>query len=341
MVKFRKYKNYSGPVILGTKRTQTPSLSWCVARQHWLAAKVETGATYDSVVMYDGTGITAGPDQFILVYPKELAHEDFNAKDDQGPLVKLLRRLEPVPGLAGPVAALWELFASIGVYVSQSGHIRHLEAETVRIGRRKCKVRAGDLVNGSVLRDRVTPVNGTVPRRGPEWERASSICTAVHNLFAHEAGFSVQNAFGEERLLKTYSRLKLHRWHSDTSVGDFVYGSQDPSIMEVGHVGEPLDLAMAVWYSNSVNAPAIALRKLIRCGKAAVSQPQADRIVGGANRDEFAKTLIRALGTSTYGRWNANEPNGRYQRTRKWAMRSGLWDLSLFRGKGAVMPAKL
>ena len=341
MVHFRKYKNYSGPVILGEELIPAPSLAWCVSRQHWLATKVETGATYDSVVMYDGTGITAGPDQFILVYPKELAHEDFNAKDDQGPLVKLLRRLEPIPGLAGPVGELWALFWDIGVYVSQDGFIRHTMEETVRIGRKKVRVHAGDIVNGNVLRDRVTPINGTVPRRGPEWEKASAICTAVHKLFANKAGFSVQDAFGQERLLKTYSRLRLKGWHSLIRVGDFVYGSRNPSAMTVNDIGEPLDLAMAVWYSNSVNAPAIALKHLIRCGRRGVTHMRVDQMVGGADREDFARSLIRALGSSTYGRWNANEPNGRYQRTRKWAMRSGLWDKGLFRGKRAVMPARL
>jgi hypothetical protein len=51
--------------------------------------------------------------------------------------------------------------------------------------------------------------------------------------------------------------------------------------------------------------------------------------------------LIRALGTSSYGRWSDDIPNGRYQRTRDAARKSDHWDLDLFDGSNALMPKDL
>lgn len=330
---FRSYKNYSGPVIASNVTISVPTgdrAQFCMDRQHWLTVKVETGATYGTVVMYDGTCVTAGPDQFILVYPRELASEDFNAKDDQGVLTKMLRRLEPVPGLQDPVKALWKRFEKEGWYVSQDGFLRYIDNRKVSVGRRKLFVTAGDLVHGAVLRDTITPVGGQVPRNGKNWETAVEFAWLFHRLFVNPAGYEVQTAFGQERMLKAYTRLRLKN-PSKPTVAEAIYG-QDPSSVRVNQVGEALDLAMAVWYSNSVNAPAIALR-LLSTAAARIS-PQQDR-------EGFAHLLIKVLGNSSYGRWNADVKGGRYQRTRVHAMNCGLWRESLFEGPNAIMPKSL
>ena len=330
---FRKYKHYSGPVIAGPTTIpvpQGPYANSCMARQHWLTVKVETGATYGTVVMYDGTCVTAGPDQFIMVYPRELANEDYNARDDQGLLTKFLRRLEPVPGLDEPVAALWDEFMRHNWYISQDGRLRYLEPDKVLVGQRRLSVEPGDLVHGAVLRNTITPVKGTVPRKGKDWDTALKWAWLFHNLFGHKAGFSTQDAYGQERMLKAYIRRRLKVEGSPT-VAEAVYG-RDPSSVRVADVGQPLDLAMAVWYSNSVNAPAIAMKWLARV---------VQQIDPKERPNDFAKLLIRRLGNSTYGRWNANVKGGRYQRTRLHARRCGLWDPSLFTGPGAIMPHRL
>jgi hypothetical protein len=332
-VGFRRYKHYSGPVVAGEQEIPVPSgerEEFCMDRQHWLTVKVETGATYGTVVMYDGTCVTAGPDQFILVYPRELANEDYNARDDQGPLTKFLRRLEPVSGLEMDIRALWELFREHNWYVSQDGVMRYYADAQVKVKARKLNVKAGDLVHGAVLRDTITPVSGTVPRRGKHWEQALRFAWAFHHVFANPNGWHTQDAFGQERMLKAYIRRRLKAPKNPT-VAQAVYG-RDPSSVRVSDVGQPLDLAMAIWYSNSVNAPAIAMRWL----SAVVKQIDPKK-----KPEAFAKLLIKRLGTSTYGRWNADVKGGRYQRTRIHAIRSGMWDRSLFIGSKAIMPKDL
>lgn len=328
MPQFKKYKEYSGPVFVGKQKIPVPSLARTLERQHWLTTKVETNATYGTVVMFDGTAITAGPDQFILVYPRELANEDYNAKDDQGPLTQLLRRLEPTSGLAEDIDRLWILFESENWYVSQDGKLRYLEASTVRVGSRNLRVRAGDIVHGAVLRNNITPVKGTVPRKGTYWEKACRFGEAVHRLFSNPAGIPVQDAYGQEKLVKRYSRTR-NFMGSGSSLDEYIF-EQSISSATVFDIGQELDLAMAVWYSNSVNAPAIAMKKIKQCAKRCQSDPR-----------KLPKALVKALGTSTYGRWNAADKNGRYQRTRRHALQSGLWDKSLFSGRNAIMPVSL
>ena len=328
MPSFKTYKKYSGPVFVGSQKIPIPTLARTLERQHWLTTQVETNGTYGTVVMFDGTAITAGPDQFILVYPRELANEDFNAKDDQGPLTRLLRRLEPTGGLAKDIESLWVLFAAENWYLAQDGLLRYLEAAKVRVGGRNISVRPGDVVHGAILRNTITPIQGTVPRKGKEWDKACSFGEAVHRLFSNPAGIPVQDAYGQEKLVKRYTRL---RNFMDTSctLDTYLFG-QSITSATVFDIGQEMDLAMAVWYSNSVNAPAIALKKLKACAQQCTN-----------DLESFPARLVKALGTSSYGRWNAAEKNGRYQRTRRHAMRSGLWDRSLFTGRDAIMPVSL
>ena len=278
--------------------------------------------------MFDGTAVTAGPDQFILVYPRELQSEDFNAADDQGLLGKLLARLFTVDtaAMVPKKAALQNAFSSEGWYLSPVGRLHYSDARAVFVGGQKVKVRPGDLVHGAVIRNAVTPTDGTVPRTGTAWARSSAWCQTFHEVFAEPTGFSVQDAFGIEHLVKAYQAPRVRVDGRRVSVEALMFGT-DVASWKASKIGMDLDLALAVWYSNSVNAPAIALRcmesALLSCGKDAL----------------FPKRLIRALGESNWGRWNASDRNGRYQRTRTLAMRSTLWPKHLFEGSSAIMPA--
>lgn len=328
---WKQYERFSGPTIVGTIKIPTPTSPFTLDRQHWLTTKVETGGTFGTVVMFDGTCVTAGPDQFILVYPAELAHEDFNAADDQGLLGKLVARVFQCAdaSVSPKIAALKAAFAKAGWYLSPIGEMRYVEAQSVALVGRKIIVQAGDLVHGAVLRDVITPIGGVVPKTGPQWDQSAGWCRLFADVFADPATHATQFAFGKERLVKAYKVPRIKTPVGPISVESVVFGT-DASAVRARDCGEALDLAMSVWYSNSVNAPAIALSALTSVLSTGV-RPDA----------RFPGRLLRALGTSSYGRWNASIPNGRYQRTRRLAQASGLWPQEFFVGAGAIMPATL
>jgi hypothetical protein len=318
-VLWRKFRSYAGPMIKGTVPYEVPELQHNhVERAFWLTAKVETGARFGSVISYDGTGMTAGLDQHVAVYPRELAgKDDGNALDDQGSLWKLLRRMEYVqgnPGYQSRLAGLWTAFENEGWYVAQDGVLRY--ALDLRPG----DGRAGSPVFGREIRNVLTPMNGNVD--GPyNREQAKKWIQRFHLVFSHPDGFRAQVEFGKEHLVKRTKRRGI----------EWAYGNQEVSALTVSRLGEDLDLAMCMYQAHSVNAPAIANRAL---KKAADYRPAAPMNVD-------PRKLIRLLGTSSYGRWSDNLKNGRYQRTRSAARASGLWPKSLFDGKDALMPKDL
>jgi hypothetical protein len=305
-----------------------------VARAFWLTAKVETGARYGTVMAYDGTGMTAGLDQHIAVFPKELANEDYNAKDDQGSLWELLRRMEVVDGTEGYKEALrylWSMFESKGWYVSQDGRLRYLHHTPVRRRHYTHDAKPGELVFGFEIRDALTPSGGRVHEGDKPlaewWARA------FHELFSHPDGFMAQRHFGEEHLVNRSKRKRrwVQGWRS--SVEDLMYPG-DITALHVGSNGwsEEADLAMCMYQSNSVNAPGMANRLL---GEVA------SRVDPKTHQLLFAIRLIQKLGSNSYGRWDDDLKTGRYQRTRSAARASGLWPRRLFDGARAIMPIGL
>lgn len=296
---------------------------------------VETGGMYGAIVGYDGTGITAGLDQHIAVYPKELAHEDYNAEDDQGSLWKLLRRLEVVDGSESynrAITDLWVKLMEESWYIAQDGVLRYDDdgAYVFPDGTEKT-ITAGDPVFGAHIRNVLSPPHGTVPEDGPDWEQAREIATLVHNVMVHPDGFKAQMEFGKEHLVE---RTKVRRarvkkkshWYKVVEAG---YGGREVTSLVLGrNWDEETDLALCVYQSHSVNAPAIANRLLVQ---AWLDQPG----------EGFPRRLIQLLGTSTYGRWDDDIKYGRYQRTRRAAMDSGLWSQSLFVGSNTIMPEDL
>lgn len=317
------YKSYSGPRIRGTEDyvLGSPSSHW--DRVLWLVSKVESGGRFGAITMYDGTAVTAGLHQAIAVYPKELAHEDYRAKDDQGTLWSLLRSIELIPDFPA-VEALWDKLKDAGFYVGRDGVLRYLEEGEVKIGSRKLRYSPGDIVYGTHIRETFTPDGGS-PKRGAHWEQSKSWALAFHAVFSDPKSFKAQSEFGMEH----FEQVATTRHIGSDLIVDALYDGSLHLPAGSERFSPMYDLALAVFWSHSVNAPAIAYRLLKRAYK--LNPPQDDP-------DKFARRLLRLLGTSKFGRWNFSVKNGRWARTRRSARK--VWEKSLFSPSG-VMPASL
>jgi hypothetical protein len=286
--------------------------------------------------MYDGTAITAGLDQHIAVYPKELNNEDGNASDDQGGFWKLLRRLEVLPGPDYNIhlGRLLDMLKQRNWYLAQDGVLRYYCGGYSIRPETKLKVYydAGDVVYGYDIRDQLTPLNGVVPKSGALRAQADEWAQAVHQVFVHDQTWSTQIEFGHEHLV---TRMKSRRVDIGTKTNskwvpaEQAYLGREISSLHAGSGGwhEEIDLALCVYQSHSVNAPSKANQALAR----AMKGPQG----------KFAANLIKYLGNNAYGRWDDDLKTGRYQRTRSAAVKSKLWSRSLFTGPRAIMPADL
>lgn len=325
IVKRGRVGSYSGPIIDGTDLYPVPrgeKADLCIYRAHWLTAKVETGARFGAIMMADGTGVTAGLDQFVLVYPRQVQKEDFNAVNDQGPLGKLLRRLELIPDSAlqeNGILPLWNKFKCEGVYLAQDGVFRYLHDAVRSVGSRKIRATAGDVVHGTVLQNMLTPVKGKVV--GQNWSRAAYWATLFHIIFSDPVTFKIQEEYGIERMLKNMRRRKVT---SNYTAEEIFAAECSLTFMKSTETDPAIDLAFAVWYSNSVNAPGTAM-KILKNFKEYLYV-------------EDAKKLVGLLAKSRYGRWHWSIKSGRYQRTRSAAKSCGLWPRDLFDGKNAIMP---
>lgn len=366
-IEWRKFRSYSGPRIVGTDEIQPPTSErefFHVDRAFWLTAKVETGAKFGSIVMYDGTACTAGPDQHVAVYPRELADEDYNAENDQGGLWKLLRRLETVRSSESyhkAVDGLWDALRKNNWYVAQDGVLRYAlndqiaflngrafsVSDSAQVTEQKDvrDVEAGDAVFGAHIRQVLTPMGGSVPKEGAEWNQSSDWASMFHTLFSHPGGFHAQLEFGKEHLVERTKRRRVKMSDGKRRrVTELGYAKREITALQVAvdsDLKAPLwndavDLAMCVYQSNSVNAPAIANKALARAAAKVPGWP-ADPNLGS----RFAKWLVRFLGNNSYGRWDDDLKTGRYQRTRTAARASGLWPARLFDGKNAIMPKDL
>jgi len=321
-VQWRQFGDYSGPMVVGATAIPVPTSKLSAERFYWLTTKVETNGTFGTVVMFDGTGLTAGPDQFIIVYPKELANEDFNAEDDQGPLGALLARVLAV-ATTPAAAAIQAGFRARGWVLSPSGVLRYAADQTVTVAGKQLQVKAGATVHGALIRNELTPAGGRVPPNGPQWDQAARWATLFSQLFSDPATFTTQRLYGLEHMEKAFQSRRLNL--NGISTVEQVIGAD----VTTATLTPALELAFAVWYSNSVNAPAIAVTCLQNAWK-----------VASGSRELLPRVLLQMLGTSNFGRWNANIPGGRWQRTRDAAIRSGLWPWALFDGPNAIMPVR-
>lgn len=328
-----EFKKFAGVRINGITRMPKPSnLSRShLARASYLTAQVESGGRYGTVISYDGTGITAGIHQAVAIYPANVA--DKNVGNDQGPLWRLLYSLKdyweknlaytaPFPESAASPNFSWPMFetglAAEGWLLASSG-LFHLD--TLR------------RVSGQSIRETfVGSADGVMPVAGQGRKMAETWADIFHKLFSSEWTFETQLAFGDSFFaMDSIKKLRFCSKGSlrETTIAGYFYEGKDIPVVTPDFLGGPLDLALSVYWSNSVNAPSYALKVLCKV---------ADNYVF-ARDPLFAKALISALGNSSFGRWDDDIPNGRYQRTRKAAM--SIWPIDLFEGPSAVMPKDL
>lgn len=332
-VRWAAHGSYSGPVVSGGLPIVAPgSTAPHIERAYWLTTKVETGGTIGKVMAYDGTCMTAGPDQHIAVYPKELANEDYFADDDQGSLWKLLRALELTIG--DGVNALFAELRAHNLYLSAAGNVRYLEDAEVVVSGRKKVVTGGSLAHGNYIRECFTAPGGVVPKSGPHWEKAARWAQLWHGVTMDARGHRAQIDFGLTHLVERTTRRTLTIAGQRQEAERVLYGGQPIRDVRVDETYFPpsIDLAICVFHAHSVNGPAPAMRAL---------QDAAYRFNPQRQPHVFARDLIARLGNNAYGRWDDDVSSGRYERTRTHARTSGLWPRELFDGPSAIMPKDL
>lgn len=291
-------------------------------RASWLTAMVESGGKFGCVINYDGTGMTAGLHQAIAVYPAQLMKKDGNLRNDQGPLWKLLNLVRPVT----KSAELWDEIETTGWFLAKDNTLRYLDYGEF--------VRNGGLVDGLIIRGHFTGAsNGVAPESGLKRKQAERWVRLFHDVFVNPATYDIQEEYGMQHFAKRASRAtfrfsKRSDWQGLT-MDDAIY--QDTAIDIATFEDEPeLDLSLCMYWSHSVNAPGIALKKLCKT-LGSLLGPK-------GSRSNFARVLIRNLAKTKYGRWSCEIKGGRYQNTRTYAMKSGFWPAKLFEGRDAIMP---
>lgn len=225
----------------------------------------------------------------------------------QGSLWGLLRKFE----LHAPCDSLDRVFEALKdekMYVAQDGSLRHWDT--------------GKLITGRAIRDLVAPPNGRVPRKGANWETAEKWAILFHELFADPATYDTQ-------VNSTIEYLVSNNKKNEEEAYEVSVGVSHPTAAVYGqNISPEHDLAWCVYHSFTPNAPGMARRRL------AASRPDGS--------SAYPRRLIRTLGTTNYGRWHDTFDGGnRYDRTRIYAMRSGMWPEELFNGPNAIMPKNL
>jgi len=320
-VGWKKWKDFSGPWCKGRYEHEEPphfgvtEVDHLAADQtlfhspHWdrvsyLTAMVESGGRFGTCIMYDGTGITAGIHQAVAVYPRNLKA--------QGPLWKLLWRMDNFIPL--PYFPLWGYLEEEGWQLGPKG-LTHAHL--------------GRLITGREIRVAIAPNDGKVPRRGRKFDIAEKWLNAMWEIFEMVDGRRSQVLFGLENMMDFAQTVDIKEgW----TIEDYAYHGRveqhDPfDLPEV-------DLAMAHFWCNWVNAPSKAKQIFRQC----VQRIYKDPVKG-------ACALIHKLGTSTYGRWDDDIGRGegrkyksRYQRFREVAR--DIYPEELFEPDG-VMPDDL
>ena len=322
-MKRKTFKKYAGLVVKGkAKQASVDMDSLHLQRAAWLTAEVESGGVYGTVMNYDGTGMTAGIHQAIAVYPRNL--EDDKVGNDQGPLWKLLVHMRTAAPESFTLLDLFSRMFHVGWYLDDVGAVRYVDS--------------GKLVHGKNIRQELSGPKGVVPIRGRQRNKATQWVREFHAAFSDDKTFEAQDSFGMTHFVER-SEAKLRpcrsQFYRRFTIHDFLYGDY----MHITNVVLPwesdtLDLAICMFWSHTVNAPGAALRVLCK-DVDAWGLPLRDYRPGR----ETARRWIKMLGNHQRGRWDDDIPNGRYQRTRRAAMR--VWPKELFEGEDAVMPKDL
>jgi hypothetical protein len=185
------------------------------------------------------------------------------------------------------------------------------------------KSRTGGTVSGADLRNWVSPPNGVVPKAGADWNRAVKMAGIFHDIFSDPKGFRAQEQYAMEWLAAGNRQMELAVYQKFTGAPTL------PSALGLvrgGALPDDIHVAMSVYHSFSVNSPASAAKAL-----AATSVDLAPT--------DFAKKLIRELGTHCLDKWRDGPGDGdnRYDRTRV-----ALWKREdLFPGGKVLMPQDL
>jgi hypothetical protein len=319
IVEFRKFR---GMAIKGTVPVEPPLDSTRtftvrhIDEASWLTAMVESGGKFGCVINYDGTGMTAGIHQAIAVFPRALA--DNNPKNDQGPLWKLLNRMK-----ASGASAILDLsfeFGKYGMYLADDDRLRYHNG--------------GGLVSGLEIRRILSgDTNGYLPDDKKIQRRVGKFVDLFHEIFKDRNTFEAQMDYGSEHFAKAANkklRFCKDPQLQDITVSDYFYEGQH--LTAVSELPDHFSLAMAMYWSHSVNAPGYALKRL--CKQVVDKLP--DEIEPYDER--ISRLLIRKFGDTPFARWDDDLKNGRYQRTRTFAMK--YWDKSLF-GPSGIMPKDL
>jgi len=222
----------------------------------------------------------------------------------QGSIWKLLREIE-LHAPCKPLNDLWDALAQKKMFVAQDGSLRNFNT--------------GRLIPAADIRDMLAPPGGKVPRSGPNWEEAKRWALLFFNLFSNERTHEVQVNSAIHSLVAGNGR-------NETAAYKVSVGIDHPTVARFGeNISNEHDLAWCVYHCYSVNAPGKGRQRL------RASRPD--------GTSAWPKRLIKTLGKTNYGRWHDTFDGGnRYDRTRKYAMRSGMWPEELFAGPNAIMP---
>lgn len=318
---FVKFGSYRGFRVRGEIDIQaikgTAKEKYHLDRATYLTAQVESGGKYGTVINYDGTGITACVHQAVALYPREVWEDDGVTEDDQGPLWKVVSRILG----ATPMPYFSEMLADANWVLRADGRLRKM---------------SGGFPSGKEMRKELSgDVNGVVPERGADKERSKRWVQAFARMFREPLTFGIQDASGEEFVLKRAERVAIGGLGTIRHV---IYSDLDAPAIRVGQdVNEEFDLAMTLFWSHAVNAPGMAKKCL---ESVSIQLSDGSNEWRGIDDPKFPMALVRKLGNCKYGKWDDDLENGRYRRSRRLAMDSMLWTLQLFENDG-IFPYNL
>lgn len=211
----------------------------------------------------------------------------------QGSLMKLLRHME-ANVRSKPFQALLTKFQERGWYIAADGRMRDWET-----GR---KIPGRDIVT------EFAGPKGVAQRRGGA---SKAWALAFHAAFSDRATYAAQMQYALDWILNSQETLESSAYQRGTGQD---IDSHDASALSMVALGAELDLAMCVYHAHSVNAPGKAKQVLKRL------------LNTKAKAEDFPRRLVRALGTTKYGRWHDTPDNkNRYDRTRLAVRRASLW----------------
>ena len=286
-----QYKTWSGIAVPGEVEFVQPETTKHMERAVWLTSRLEA-PRWGSVQSYDGAGMSGGLLHNIAVQPRDMA---------QGSLFALIREIadDSDATASSDVQELLSGFRRVGWTLALDGKLRFQD---------------GVLVSGEAIRRVFTPPDGKVPRRGGYYTSAEIWALRFHNALSSQLTFRAQTRYAIRWLAAGNKQDELAVYRRFVS-------PQLDSCIEVRSPDLPveIDLAMCVYHSFSVNGPAPA-QTALRGALPHLATP-----------DKFAKTLIRRLGTSTYGRWHddPDDKKSRYDATRLAVWRSSYWPTDL------------